>query len=134
MHHTKPMTHPQDKKKQTRKMPSQCVHLLADYLRKIDPNGLECFLAEIEENETPADINTVEICYILTETLRTRWQIDILEPSGTSYDPIQTENLEDRENTFAVLERAECFGLEQFCREFLRLATYVLENKSPETL
>ena len=128
------MTHPLDKQKQTLKLLSQCVHLLADYLRKIDRNGLENFLAEIEENETPADINTVEICYILTETLRTRWQVDILEPSGTSYDPIQTENLEDRENAFAVLERAECFGLEPFCLEFLRLAPYVLENKSPETL
>jgi hypothetical protein len=54
--------------------------------------------------------------------------VDILENSGTSYDPIQTENLEDRENAFAVLERAENFGTVAFAGEFLRLAPYILRN------
>jgi hypothetical protein len=111
---------------------SPCVHYLADYLRKIDSNGLEIFLSEIESMESPVDMDTAGICWCLIETLRTRFQVDIIEMSGTSHDPIQTENLEDRENAFAVLERAECFGVEPFANEFMRLAPYVLFNIHPE--
>lgn len=111
---------------------SQSVHLMADYLRKTDPNGLEVFLGEIESLETPVDTDIQGICWVLIETLRTRFKVDIIENSGTSHNPIETENLEDRENCFAVLERAECFGLEPFCEEFNRLLPYVLLNIYPE--
>jgi hypothetical protein len=111
---------------------SQSVHLMADYLRKTDHNGLEVFLGEIESLESPVDTDTAGICWVLIETLRTRFQVDIIENSGTSHDPIHIENLEDRENAFAVLERAECFGLEPFCGEFNRLMPYVLCNIHPE--
>lgn len=111
---------------------SPCVHLLADYLRNIDRNGLEVFLGEVETCESPVDLDVAGLCYCLIETLRTRFQVDIIEPSGTSHDPVQIENLEDRENAFAVLERAECFGPVAFASEFLRLAPYVLRNVHPE--
>lgn len=111
---------------------SQSVHLMADYLRKTDRNGLEVFLGEIESLETPVDTDTQGICWVLIETLRTRFNVDIIENSGTSHNPVETENLEERENCFAVLERAECFGLEPFCEEFNRLLPYVLLNVHPE--
>jgi hypothetical protein len=111
---------------------SQSVNLMADYLRKTDRNGLEVFLGEIESLESPVDTETQGICWVLIETLRTRFQVDIIENSGTSHNPVETENLEDRENAFAVLERAECFGLEPFCEEFNRLLPYVLFNIHPE--
>ena len=104
---------------------SPCVHYLADYLRKIDSNGLEVFLSEVESMESPVDMDTSGICWCLIETLRTRFQVDVLEcPTAV--------NLEDRENAFAVLERAECFGVEPFANEFMRLAPYVLFNEEPE--
>jgi len=104
---------------------SPCVQYLADYLRKIDSNGLEIFLSEIESMESPADMDTSGIMYCLIETLRTRFQVDVLEcPTAV--------NLEDRENAFAVLERAECFGVEPFANEFMRLAPYVLFNEDPD--
>jgi hypothetical protein len=104
---------------------SPCVHYLADYLRKIDRNGLESFLGEIESMESPVDMDTSGIMYCLIETLRTRFQVDVLEcPTAV--------NLEDRGNAFAVLERAECFGVEPFANEFMRLAPYVLFNEEPE--
>jgi hypothetical protein len=104
---------------------SPCVHYLADYLRKIDSNGLEIFLSEIESMESPVDMDTSGIMYCLIETLRTRFTVDVLEcPTAV--------NIEDRENAFAVLERAECFGVEPFSNEFMRLAPYVLFNEEPE--
>jgi hypothetical protein len=101
-----------------------CVDLLSDYLRKIDRNGLACFQDSIDACNNQSD----ELMDNLMQTLWTRWTVDILENSGTSHDPIQTENLEDRENAFAVLEHAEHFGTVAFAGEFLRLAPYILRN------
>jgi len=112
---------------------SPCVQYLARYLENVDPNGLQVFLDEVESMETPADMDTTGICYALIETLRTRFQVDIIEESGTSHDPVKIENLEDRENAFAVLERAEAFGLETFTSEFMRLAPYILRNTDPQS-
>jgi hypothetical protein len=105
-----------------------CVDLLSDYLRKIDRNGLACFQDSIRDCRG----NEGDLIDTLLQTLWTRWTVDILENSGTSHDPIQTENLEDRENAFAVLERAENFGTVAFAGEFLRLAPYILRNISPQ--
>lgn len=109
-----------------------CVSFLSDYLRKTDRNGQDVFLGEIQSYQTSADLDVAGLCWCLIETLRTRWTVDILENSGTSHDPLHIENLEDRENSFAVLERAECFGPVAFAGEFLRLAPYILRNVHPE--
>jgi len=111
---------------------TQCVHLIADYLRPLDANGLEVFLGEVEGMESPVDTDTAGICYCLTQTLRTRFTVDIIENSGTSHDPLMIENLEDRENAFAVLERAEALSPVAFAGEFLRLAPYILHNVPPQ--
>ena len=101
-----------------------CIDLISEYLRKIDREGLCSF----EDSIRDCRGNEGDLIDTLFQTLWTRWTVDILENSGTSYDPIQTENLEDRENAFAVLERAENFGTVAFAGEFLRLAPYILRN------
>jgi hypothetical protein len=68
----------------------------------------------------------------LTALLRTRFQVDIVEESGASHDPVKTENLEDRENAFAVLEHAAHFGPVPYAGEFMRLAPYILRNVHKE--
>jgi hypothetical protein len=101
-----------------------CIDLISEYLRKIDREGLCSF----EDSIRDCRGNEGDLIDTLFQTLWTRWTVDILENSGTSYDPIQTENLEDRENAFAVLERAENFGTVAFAGEFLRIAPYILRN------
>lgn len=105
-----------------------CVLFLSDYLGKIDRNGQTVFLDEVETYETPADLDVAGLCWCLTETLRTRFQVDVIEVSGASHDPEKIENLEERENAFAVLERAEAFSPQSFAAEFLRLAPFILRN------
>ena len=104
-----------------------CVSFLRDYLRKTDRNGLAVFNDYVDDLHTEADCDASGLMELLTDCLRTRFTVDVLDcPTAV--------NLEDRENAFAVLERAECFGPEAFAGEFLRLAPYFLHNIDSEAL
>ena len=113
-----------------------CYSYLAEYLRKIDRNGAQILHDYMHPAKTPADIMR-----LLTDVLRTRWEVDVmegernfdrgcvsrgLEPRDPAF--VKALNLEDRENSFAVLERAEHFGSVAYASEFLRLAPYILRN------
>lgn len=100
-----------------------CASWISEYIRKVDREGYCQIEADIECLRTDAD--AMDLAYV---ALRSRWQVDILEESGTSHDPVKTENLEDRENALAVIERAQAFGVEAFAGEFMRLAPYILRN------
>ena len=103
-----------------------CYSYLAEYLRKIDRNGAQILHDCMDSAKTPADVMDV-----LTDVLRTRFQVDIIDESGASHDPVHIENLEDRENALAVIERATHFAPAAFAGEFMRLAPYILRNQSP---
>lgn len=96
-----------------------CYSYLAEYLRKIDRNGASILHDYMHNAKTPADIMR-----LLTDVLRTRFNEDVV-PCPFAV------NLEDRENAFAVLERAENFNPVAYSGEFLRLAPYILRNVTP---
>jgi hypothetical protein len=109
-----------------------CVDLLSDYLRKIDRNGLCSF----EDSIRDCRGNEGDLIDTLFQTVWTRFEVDVLDesPRDLNVNPeIRdiAENLEDRANAFAVLERAEHFGTVAFAGEFMRLAPYILRNVEP---
>ena len=111
-----------------------CASLLREYVRKEDANGL-CIFDDVEVWSMGA----------LTATLRGCFDSFVLDGEANfdrscksrGLDPrdpafVRALNLEDRENSFAVLERAEAFGSVAYAGEFLRLAPYILHNASNE--
>lgn len=113
-----------------------CYSYLAEYLRKIDRNGAQILHDCMDGAKTPADVMDV-----LIDVLRTRFEVDVMEGERNfdrgcvsrgleARDPsfVKGLNLEDRENAFAVIERAAHFSPANFAGEFMRLAPYILHN------
>lgn len=117
-----------------------CVAWVLDYLtidrdgRTIAQDYIDATLGRTEDGDIDrrAVNDPAALMEELTALLRTRFQVDIIEESGASHDPVHIENLEDRERAFDVLDRAACFGPAAYAGEFLRLAPYVLRNVHPE--
>jgi hypothetical protein len=102
------------------------VDRLMSYVRKNDREGAIGFGDCLRDCETLADVHGV-----LHGVLLTRFQVDIIENSGTSYNPIETENLEDREQAIETLHRYG-FGSSHFDSAFPSVMAYALRNVSPQ--
>lgn len=102
------------------------IDRLMSYVRKNDREGAIGFADCLRDCETLADIHDV-----LHGVLLTRFQVDIIEESGTSHDPVQIENLEDREQAIETLHRYG-FGTPTFDAAFPEVMAYALRNIHPE--
>ena len=101
------------------------VDRLMSYVRKNDREGAIGFEDCLRGCETLADVHDV-----LFGVLLTRFTVDIIENSGTSHDPIETENLEDREQSIQTLHRYG-FGSPHFDSAFPEVMAYALRNVTP---
>jgi hypothetical protein len=102
------------------------IDRLMDYIRKIDREGAIGFADCLRDCTTLADVHDV-----LHNVLLTRFQVDIIEQSGTSHDPMKIENLEDREQAIENLHRYG-FGSVAFDASFPEIMAYALRNICPE--
>lgn len=107
---------------------TDCVIKMRTYLRKIDSNGLCLFDDEISKANDSEDLME-----LLIQTLLSRFQVDIVENSGCSHDPLYIDNLEDRENAITdTLHRCQSWGKEWFAEYFPKAFEYSLFNIHPE--
>jgi hypothetical protein len=109
-----------------------CVSFLREYLRKIDRNGLAVFDDYMSAVHGEESGDVPQLMSDLTETLRTRFEVDVIDAREADAPLSSISNFEDRENAFAVLERAEHFNAAAYAGEFMSLAPYVLFNRHPE--
>ncbi len=111
-----------------------CVSLLREHIRKVDKNGLAVF----DDHNAAVhgdDFIVTDAEWLmsdLTETLRGRFECDVVDARDADAPLDSIPNYEDRANAFAVLERAAHFGAVAYAGEFMRLAPYVLRNVHPE--
>lgn len=101
------------------------IDRLMSYVHKNDRQGAIGFSDCLRDCETLSDVHNV-----LHGVLLTRFQVDIIENSGTSHDPIETENLEDREQSIETLHRYG-FGSVAFDSAFPQVMAYALRNVNP---
>lgn len=101
------------------------VDRLMSYVRKNDREGAIGFEDCLRGCGTLADVHDV-----LFGVLLTRFQVDIIENSGTSHNPVETENLEDREQAIETLHRYG-LGSPQFDSAFPDVMAYALRNVTP---
>lgn len=102
------------------------IDRLMSYVRKNDREGAIGFSDCLRDCKTLSDIHDV-----LHGVLLTRFQVDIIENSGTSHNPVHIENLEDRENAIEQLHRYG-FGSSTFDEGFPEVMAYALRNIHPE--
>jgi hypothetical protein len=107
----------------------QSVQLMREHLIKTDSNGYMLFLDELH-----ACGSVFDLMELLANTLNTRFQVDIVDESGASHDPVKIENLEDRQQSIETLNRVFCWlDPEMFARQFPLSLRYALYNIHPET-
>ena len=106
-----------------------CIELIRGYIGKLDLNGrciFDDYLAQCKTDEDKKEL--------LQNALLSRFQYDIIENSGTSHDPIETENLEDRVNSITdTLHHCSFYSNEIFCEQFIDSYDYALFNIHPDT-